>query len=267
MKKFILILLVSFIIFDFSSLLAQDNMGLGTNTPNQHALLEMVANDKGLLITRLSTANRTSLSPVLGTGEDGLLVYDTNDKLFYFWDGTQWVPVGTGSSGPDGDWTVNGNDMYNNNSGNVGVGTTTPTFKLEVNGLFKSFGTTEISDKRYKKDIKKIEDAMAKVGQLQGVYYNWKKEEFSDKNFQKGLQMGLIAQDVENVIPEVVNTDYDGFKSVNYSNLVALLIEGMKEQQQEIERLRSQMNGIDEMKSELNTLKNMITGIEDKAGK
>ena len=116
-------------------------------------------------------------------------------------------------------------------AGGVGIGTSSvsSTYKLEVNGLLRSNGIEETSDKRYKKDIVTINDPVKKVLGLRGVTYNWRTEEFKDRNFTERLQMGLIAQEVEQVIPEVVMTDDNGWKSVEYSKLVALLIEAIKE--------------------------------------
>ena len=68
------------------------------------------------------------------------MVYVTDDNTFWYFDGTNWVSVNTGQA-DDGDWTVNGNDMYNNNSGNTGVGTTTPEYKLDINGNLRHGNT------------------------------------------------------------------------------------------------------------------------------
>ena len=66
--------------------------------------------------------------------------------------------------------------------------------------------------------------------------YSWK-----DPNASKKRQMGLIAQDVEKQFPELVATDENGMKSVAYSNLVAPLVEAVKEQQKEIEKLKEEV--------------------------
>lgn len=126
-----------------------------------------------------------------------------------------------------------------NSNGNVGVGTTSPAQKLEVSGKIKSNGINETSDIRYKKNIIRIPSALDKTLSLSGVNYYWKKEEYPGKNFDSRLQMGLIAQDVEKIIPEVVLTDPDGYKSVEYSKIVGLLIEAIKEQQKTINELQS----------------------------
>jgi len=109
------------------------------------------------------------------------------------------------------------------------------SFGLEVVGSFKTAKIYHSSDRRWKKNIKPIDSALLKVEQLQGVTYNWKTREFPEKQFTEGTQIGLIAQDVETVLPELVCTDSDGYKAVEYSNIVAVLIEAIKEQQQLIE--------------------------------
>ena len=91
-----------------------------------------------------------------------------------------------------------------------------------------NFNTT--SDARFKTDIVTIEDAVGLVEQLRGVSFNW---------VDTGAPtIGLIAQEVEDVLPELVTTDEDGYKSVAYSNMVGVLIEAIKDQQAQIDELR-----------------------------
>ena len=68
-----------------------------------------------------------------------------------------------------------------------------------------------------------------------------KTEEYPEKNFSIEKQIGLIAQDVEKVFPELVVTDSEGYKSVAYQNLVAVLIEAVKEQQKSINQLKKEV--------------------------
>ncbi|HEY8696804.1 MAG TPA: tail fiber domain-containing protein [Rhizomicrobium sp.] len=111
------------------------------------------------------------------------------------------------------------------------------------------------SDRKLKTDIKNIEGALAKVMQLQGVTFQWKQpapcprcSKDVDAKIEPRTEMGLVAQDVEKVVPEVVRTVADGTKAVAYQNLVAVLIEAVKTQQgqidgqaREIKELRSQI--------------------------
>ena len=94
---------------------------------------------------------------------------------------------------------------------------------------------TSLSDRTQKEDIRPIENSIEIVKQLNGVRYKW-------KNNQNAPSIGLIAQDVEEVIPEVVVEMADGLKSVSYENIVAVLIEAIKEQQVRIEELEDRLN-------------------------
>ncbi len=123
MKNFSLVL----ILFVTISLNAQ--VGIGTTTPDASAMLDVQSTTSGMLIPRMSAVDRDNIN----SPATGLLVFVNDDNSFYYYDGTNWVRLGNGL-GDDGDWTVNGNDMYSNVSGNVGVGNNTPQFKLDVNG-------------------------------------------------------------------------------------------------------------------------------------
>ncbi len=104
-------ILFTFIVLNFglnTNLYAQDNVGIGTTTPDSYAILDLYATDKGLLIPRLTAAQRTGLA--LTGAQTGLLVYDTDDNQFWYWDGSIWVqaigPIGP--TGPTGDVGADG---------------------------------------------------------------------------------------------------------------------------------------------------------------
>jgi trimeric autotransporter adhesin len=86
---FTLLVLISILTSHTSRLNAQDNVGIGTLTPNTKAVLDLEANDKGFLAPRLSTANRLNIAPA--ATEAGLLVFDTDLSVYFYWDGTQWI--------------------------------------------------------------------------------------------------------------------------------------------------------------------------------
>jgi hypothetical protein len=129
--------------------------------------------------------------------------------------------------------------ILNPSSGNVGIGTTVPTTKLYVSGDTTVTGTLYAgqiagsSDRSLKKNITTLNNSLAKILQLRGVSFNWK------SNDQPGV--GLIAQEVEKVYPELVTTNSTGLKAVEYGNLVAPLIEAVKTQQTEINDLKAQV--------------------------
>jgi hypothetical protein len=98
-------------------------------------------------------------------------------------------------------------------------------------------GSFSLSDKTLKKNVVEIECALDKVTQLRGVYFDWiDTEKFNDKH-----QVGLIAQEVEEVIPELVNTSESGIKSVNYAQITGLLIQAIKEQNDIINNLKEML--------------------------
>jgi Chaperone of endosialidase len=103
-----------------------------------------------------------------------------------------------------------------------------------IAGTVTANGTTLTSDRRYKTDIMPIDSSLSKVSKLQGVYYNWDRAKWPKKNFPEGKQVGLIAQEVEKVVPEVVNTDKEGYKSLSYDKLTAVLINAMKELEKKV---------------------------------
>ncbi|MBI4931712.1 MAG: tail fiber domain-containing protein [Bacteroidetes bacterium] len=88
------------------------------------------------------------------------------------------------------------------------------------------------SDSRLKTNVTPVTSALDKVNALNGIYYNW--VQTPGYEFDSGHQIGVIAQDVQSVIPEVVHTDVNGFYSVDYGRLVPVLIEAIKEQQAQI---------------------------------
>ena len=186
---------------------------------------------------------------------DATWIRTYNNKSFYHntgvmrTDGTFQVggSGGTLNVPNGGNFAYRTNVLFANTAGNVGIGTTAPTQKLDVNGRVKSLGINETSDVRFKENITTLSNALDKVKSLRGVNYLWKTEEFPEKGFVEGKQLGVIAQEVEKVIPEVVITDAKGYKSVEYSKMVALLIEGMKDLSAISEK---QQQMIDDLKNE-----------------
>ena len=133
---------------------------------------------------------------------------------------------------------INGNagadTIFNKNGGNVGIGTSSSIgttcaddARLCVNGNIYAQTTKLNSDSRLKTSVTTIPSALEKILSLRGVTFEWKQEEFPDRNFADGTQIGLIAQEVEEVFPELVSQGE--YKSVSYANLVSPLIEAVKE--------------------------------------
>jgi len=120
--------------------------------------------------------------------------------------------------------------LYHNGSSKLSTTSTGITVNGDVNST---------SDIRYKKNIETIDNALEKVQLLRGVTFDWDHEDFDTTN----RATGVIAQDVKKVLPEAVREDEDGFMNVAYGNMVGLLVEAIKEQQQQIDELKKQLNG------------------------
>ncbi|MEQ1733426.1 MAG: tail fiber domain-containing protein [Bacteroidia bacterium] len=117
------------------------------------------------------------------------------------------------------------------------------TTDLTVAGtVTASCGVLVCSDLRYKKDIAPLKGTLSNILKLQGVNYYFKTNEFKEKKFNPNLQIGVIAQDLEKVYPELVSIDSEGYKTVDYSKFTPILIEAIKEQQQHITSLEEQLN-------------------------
>jgi hypothetical protein len=101
-------------------------------------------------------------------------------------------------------------------------------------------GVVACSDIRWKKNITPLPNALANVLKLQPVNYYWKKDEFPNKQFTDTKQIGLIAQELEKIYPELVISDKEGFKSVDYSRLTPILVGAIKDQQKLIQDIQNQ---------------------------
>jgi hypothetical protein len=147
----------------------------------------------------------------------------------------------------------------------VGIGTGTPAYKLDVNGIIRGNNVSP-SDARWKKNIAPLTNALDTIERLRGVRYDWRAEEFPKINFEPGPQIGLIAQEVKEILPEAVSQDREGFYSVAYSKLIPVLVEGMKEQQDQLRakdaRVAALEKANDEMHLELTVQKELTSRMQ-----
>jgi len=123
-----------------------------------------------------------------------------------------------------GDFQVGTANLYVDiSTSRVGIGKTNPAYTLDVVGdIYASGDLVAVSDERKKTNIEPISNALDKVLQLTGIT-------FDQIDGDDRRHAGVIAQEVEKVLPEVVYTDKDGMKSVAYGNIIGLLIEAIKE--------------------------------------
>ena len=129
-------------------------------------------------------------------------------------------------------------------TGNVGIGTTSPSYPLHVSGSsggISIYATNDIaafSDESVKTELQIIDNAIDRIKQINGYTY------VRIDDLSNIRRAGVIAQEVQKVLPEVVSENNDGTLNVAYSNMVALLIEGMKEQQSQIDELKQRLDNL-----------------------
>ncbi|MCP4709724.1 MAG: tail fiber domain-containing protein, partial [Planctomycetes bacterium] len=127
-------------------------------------------------------------------------------------------------------------------SGRIGVNTLSPAYEIDVVGtICATGGMCRQSDSRLKENVEPLSGAISLIQSLEPVRYNWRHEEYPDRRFPDGNQMGFIAQEVREVLPELVSQGSDGFYSLDYAKLTPILVGALKQQQQVIEGLQKQV--------------------------
>ncbi len=226
-------------------------VGIGTVAP--YYLLDVVSPPSSDATIRVLSddAHKSSLK-LFESGNYGYeFQYNGNDDKLYLWSRNF-----SGNEGIRMTWLKNGN---------VGIGTETPSYRLQIGNAgdgsqARANAWNTFSDKRWKTNIVLIDNPLKKLQSINGYYYKWK------NGTDQSTQVGVIAQEVEKVLPEIVSTDNEGYKSVDYSKLTPLLIEAVKQQQKTISeqnkqilQLQKKIAEIDAIKHDLETLKKKQT--------
>ncbi len=211
----------------FESIGVTGNVGIGTNDPQ----------------AKLDIAAETRISLPHVDRPTGALLYVTGDTKpdlgheFRHSNGSQGIGFGHDTIYATGSNTDQDLGLQARGTGSVIVKS-----KLDVNGNIKANNITEDSDLRYKENIASLSGALGTVLAMRGVRYEWKSEEFPEKQFGSRSQIGFIGQEVEVLCPEVVFTDSKGYKSLDYSRLTPILVEAIKEQQHLIEQQQATLD-------------------------
>jgi hypothetical protein len=210
------------------------NVGIGNSAPNSTLT---VGNAAGTI------PGEITLNPTAATNEGGQL----NFKRSLNGSTVDWSIDQYGTSASDARLRIFNKSELNGlvikENGFIGMGNNAPTVRLQVTGDIIANSIAGSSDARFKTNIAPIANPLQKVLALRGVNFNWNTSEFPQKMFSEKRTLGFIAQEVEKVLPEIVQTENttEGYKSVQYDKVVALLVEAMKEQQKQINQLRKQV--------------------------
>jgi trimeric autotransporter adhesin len=206
-------------------LVVQDsgNVGIGTTSPSVPLEVEASNSGNGQFRTRYDSAS----------GAKGLLINQVASGSHVEVINQDPAALILGSNNADVLWVAS--------SGDVGIGTGSPSYTLQVNGsVAGSSAYVNTSDVRLKKDIMPIAYGLDAVMKLRPVGFNWKNQ---DQDWKKQHQIGLIAQQVEAVVPEVVTTANDEMrtKSIAYASLVPILIQAVQELKAQNDRQAKQL--------------------------
>ena len=167
---------------------------------------------------------------IKSSGGAAAFTFENRNNSSFNW---QWLADNAGAhfSSSSGNAT---NALFASVSGNIGIGTSTPSTRLQVAGGIKCNGTVDTSsDARYKLNIEPLSGALAQTLRLRGVSYDWNRAKFPDKGFNDRHQLGFIAQEVREILPDVVSEDPEGYLSIGYSAIIPVLAEAVKELKQQ----------------------------------
>ncbi len=201
---------------------ANGRVAIGTVTPTTKLNVASSSSNDGI---RINQTGATAATLSLQAGGVG---------------GKNWALFSTGPGNSEGaghftfyDWTANAERMRITSAGDLGVGLTinpSPGYRLFVGGsAYVSGGLFVASDNRFKKEVHTINSAMATVNRLRGVQYEYRQNEFAERHLPAGKTDGFIAQELREVLPELVQEGTDGFLAVNYQGLIPVLTEALKE--------------------------------------
>ncbi|HEX7771358.1 MAG TPA: tail fiber domain-containing protein [Pyrinomonadaceae bacterium] len=206
---------------------ANGNVGVGTGSPNARIDLKQIEDTfVGSLHLRRATTNDT-WAVANGTDNNLYFAYATDASL----------------ANAAADFTVNPLVLTSTNGGRVGIGTNAPDQKLSVNGdASKTGGNTWLafSDARLKNIRGNFNTGLKAVMQLQPLRYEYRPNNALGIT-PNGEHIGFAAQAVQKVIPEAVTTNADGYLMVNGDPIIWTMLNAIKEQQQEIMKLKNEV--------------------------
>jgi len=197
-----------------------------------------ITSDSGLLYngsTNAITATKYFIGQ--GSASSPALAYSSQTSTGVYF-GTNYMGMSIGGVSR---FYLNANGIRVDDAIGVNVAASTTDGRIDASNDIVAYSS---SDKRWKENIKPIENALDKVSKINGVEFDWKEltdEEKKTQHGNEGHDVGVIAQEIEEVLPEVVTTRENGYKGVKYEKIVPLLIESIKDLKAEIEELKGKL--------------------------
>jgi hypothetical protein len=209
-----------------------NNLGVGTASPATK--LDIIASGANGLVLNNDSSNSANSARLFFEGTSTSAIFQEGGDFSFRINST------TGSSSGTERMKIMETGMQITNASlGVNVAPNGTNGRIDAGNDVVAFST---SDKRLKENIKPLDSALDKVLQINGVSFDWKELTEKEKKTIHGNQghdVGVIAQEIEEVLPEVVTTRDSGYKAVKYEKIVPLLIEAIKEQQKQIEELKN----------------------------
>jgi hypothetical protein len=277
------------------------SVGIGTASPSPLFKLHVEGSSAGILGINTSglgvgvrgdSSTGTGVSGLSGSGNgvfgssgsgDGVRGVSNSGVGVSAWsesgniiEGRDGSPSGGGRSGSSG--TLR---FLITNAGNVGIGTATPAEKLDVNGRIRVtqlagpasthlctnnnvISSCSGSDARLKTNFRPLVNVLEKLNTVRGVSFEWNEAYQSIGGASAGREIGVIAQEVEAAFPELVTQMENGYKTVNYERLTAVLIEAVKELNAKHDKLEADNEAL---RAELKSLMQMVKQLKEAIGK
>jgi hypothetical protein len=242
--------------------------GGGARRPTGHLILTRF-NETAAVVGRRQNGTPAAPTAILANetmlflgarGHVGTGISGNSEAQIILLSSEDWTPTARGTRidflTTENGGVTTGTRMRIDHDGQVGIGVTDPLNQLDVAGDIRiGTGTNGCvldrngtlltgvcsSDARFKRDVASFQPMLGKVAALRPVHFYWRGDEFPARGFGAQQSYGLMAQEVEEILPELVVTGADGYKAVNYSKLPLMAIQAIKELKAENDALRTEM--------------------------
>ncbi|MFA0960747.1 tail fiber domain-containing protein [Roseivirga sp. BDSF3-8] len=233
------------------------NVGIGTTNPSErlevNGNIALSGSTPTLQPVSVTGTNGKNINVVGGEGDGGGSVYITggNDNGFNA-GGMVYIQGGTGNAingyvvidgGHNASSGTSSDIVLGYNYGRVGVGVFYPTYKLELPNISSTEGRARAnawmtySSRRFKENIRAVESPMKKLMDMKGVQFDWKEKNGGRADY------GFVAEDLAKVLPEAIDWNDEKTEAigVNYNAVTPVLVEALKQLQQEVDQLRNEL--------------------------